>query len=203
MRNGHFLFGFAQKAISISNNDMDPRTPSPEEIVDIILSRRDVYGLDVDSRIREASNNLTARAFFEVLARIDMNTPHIGSVLSDAFSECRSELIGVIGFATPQMRVENSTIFEADDEKAKQYCLKLIFSDEQAAFYQEPLFPDLSADYVLGATRKSKGPVQHLRITLSSADALQTFMESCHANPFLLRVETSTDEEFERAILPS
>jgi hypothetical protein len=181
---------------------MDSQTPSPEQILDIILARREVYGLDIDTRIREASNHLTARAFFEVLARIDMNAPDIGSALSDTFSEHRSELIGVIGFATPQMQMANPTEFETADEKAKQYCLNLIFSDEQAALYQEPLFPDLDADYVLGATCERKGAVQHLRITLSSADALQTFMESCHANPFLLRVKTSTDEEFERAISP-
>lgn len=176
--------------------------PTPERIVDIILSRREVYGLDIDSRIREASNQLTARAFFEVLALIDMNVPDVGSALSDAFSEFRSELLGVIGFATPQMKTADPTDLETADEKARQYCLKLIFHDEQAAFYQEPLFPDLSADYIIGATSKRKGAVKHLRITLSSADALQTFMESCHANPFLLRVESSTDEEFERAISP-
>jgi hypothetical protein len=182
---------------------MGARTPSPEQIVDIILSKREVYGLDVDSRIREAANHVTARAFFEVLARIDMNAPDIGSVLSDTFSQYRSELVGVIGFATPQMRTADPREFETAEEKAKQYCLKLIFSDEQAALYQEPLFPDLGADYILGATCKRKGAVQHLRFTLSSADALQTFMESCHANPFLVRVETSTDEEFERAISPN
>lgn len=131
-----------------------------------------------------------------------MNAPDIGFALSDAFSEFRSELMGVIGFATPQAKMAGPTDFETADEKAKTYCLKLIFRDEQAAFYQEPLFPDLDADYVIGATSKSKGAVKHLRVTLSSADALQTFMESLHANPFLLCVESSTDEEFERAISP-
>jgi len=195
------MFDVESAKIPISNIQMDQRMPpTPERVVDIVLSRREVYGLDIDSRIREAANHLTARAFFEVLARIDMNAPDIGSVLSDAFSEFRSELAGVFGFATPQMRMADATQFETADEKTKQFCLKLIFCDEQAAFYQEPLFPDLDADYVLGATLKRKGAVQHLRVTLSSADALQTFMESCHANPFLLRVENSTDEEFERVV---
>jgi hypothetical protein len=183
--------------------DTHPRTPSPEQIVDIILGKREVYGLDVDSRIREAANQLTARAFFEVLARVDISAPDIGSVLSDAFPDCRSELAGVIGFATGQTRFADPTNFETAEGKAKQYCLKLIFSDEQAAFYQEPLFPDLDVDYVLGATSKRKGAVQHLRIPVSSAEALQTFMESCHANRFLVRVESSTEEEFERAIGPA
>jgi hypothetical protein len=197
------MFDVESTKIPISNVQMDRRMPpTAEQVVDIILSRREVYGLDIDSRIRKAANQLSARAFFEVLARIDMNAPDIGSVLSDAFSEFRSELMGVIGFATPQMKAADPTDFETADEKAKQYCLKLIFCDEQAAFYQESLFPDLSADYVLGATSKLKGAVKHLRITVSSADALQTFMESCHANPFLLRVENSTDEEFERTISP-
>jgi hypothetical protein len=197
------MFDVESAKIPISNVQMDRlMPPTPEQIVDIILSRREVYGLDIDSRIREASNHLTARAFFEVLARIDMNAPDIGSALSDAFSEFRSELMGVIGFATPEAKSADPNDFETTDEKAKQYCLKLIFHDEQAAFYQEPLFPDLSADHVLGATSKRKGAIKHLRITFSNADALQTFMEACHANPFLLRVESSTDEEFERAISP-
>ena len=45
--------------------------PSPDQIADIVLKRRQVYGLDADSHIRQAANRLTARALFELLAPLD------------------------------------------------------------------------------------------------------------------------------------
>lgn len=88
-----------------------------------------------------------------------------------------------------------------EPEKPTEYYLKLVFHDEAAAYYQFPLFPDLCADYVLGASRKRAGCVQHIRIDLSSPEALQTFIESCRSNPHFVRVEPSTAEEFQA--LPS
>jgi hypothetical protein len=65
--------------------------PSPEQIADIILSRRQVYGLDADSRIREAANRLTARALFEILGRLDDKSIDIASQLSELVTACGGE----------------------------------------------------------------------------------------------------------------
>lgn len=128
--------------------------PTPDQIADIVLGKRPVYGIDVDSRIRELANRLTARAFFELLARLDDKSPAFGSELSETVG---SELSGVIGFHTNAMRHGDPSEFEKPACEPKEHYLKLIFRDEQAAYYQFPLFPNLSADYVLGAARKRTG----------------------------------------------
>jgi hypothetical protein len=173
--------------------------PSPNDIVDIILNRREVFGLDTDSRIRAASNCLTARAFFEVLTRVNMDAPDVASVLSEVFSAHASEPLGMIAFDTVGTTKGARTDMEPQTGTAHECWLKLVFANEQAAYYQFPLFPDLDADYVLGATRKRTGAVQHIQLTLSNPEALQTFVESCQENPQLLRVEKSTAEEFDRS----
>ena len=86
-----------------------------------------------------------------------------------------------------------------EPEEPTEVYLRLIFRNEDAAYYQFHLFPDLEADYVLGAARKRTGAVQHVRLALSRPEALQSFIESCRSNPHFLRVEQSTAEEFARA----
>jgi hypothetical protein len=169
---------------------------TPDQIADIVLGKRPVYGLDVDCRIRGLANRLTARAFFEALANLDDASPNFASNLSEIIG---SELSGVIGFHTGAMGQRHPPDFEEQQAEAKEYYLKIVFCDEQAAYYQFHLFPDLSADYVLGAAQKRAGAIQHLRITLSSPEALQTFIESCRSNPHFARVEESSAEEFEGA----
>ena len=176
-------------------------SPSPEQVVDIVLNRRQVYNLDTDSRIREAVNCLTARALFELLARLDDHSPDFPSHLSTLLRELPVEGIsGMIGFHTGDLpsAVEHPEIPELHEKPSEHY-LRLVFSDEQAAFYQFHLFPNLDVGYVCSASQKRAGAVQHLRIQLSRTEALQTFIESCRSNPHLLRVEQSTSEEFEGA----
>ena len=175
--------------------------PSPGKIVDIILSRRMVYGLDTDSTIRQAANVMSARALFEFLAGLDDESTDFGSQVSRLLSEFPShEALYYIRFHTgdiPTTDVQAHAAPEADTPT--EYYLRLVFSDEQAAYYQFPLFPNLEAEYVLGASRKRAGAVQHLRLELSRPEALQAFIESCRTNPHFLRIEESTPGEFERA----
>ena len=174
--------------------------PSPEKIADIILSRRQVYGLDVDSHIRQAANRFTARALFEILGRLDDESVDFTSQLSTLLSEFGGEVSSLIAFDTGDVPAAD---VEADvpqqPEKATEYYLRLVFRNEDAAYYQFPLFPHLEADYLLGAARKRAGAVQHVRIELSRPEALQTFIESCRSNPHFLRVEESTADDFQRA----
>jgi hypothetical protein len=58
-----------------------------DDIADVILNRRRVYSLDVDARIREAADRLNARAFFELLSRLDDRQAGFGETLADL---CRS-----------------------------------------------------------------------------------------------------------------
>ena len=173
---------------------------SPDQIADIVLNRRQVFDLDTDSRIREAANRLTARALFELLAHLDGNAPDFASDLSTLLQ--RFPRTGYAPFASTL-----ATLPTADSEpdtaqhpnKPGEYYLRLVFRDEQAAFYQFHLFPDLDAAYIRGASRKRAGAVQHIRLELSCPEALQAFIESCRSNPHFLRVEHSTADEFHRA----
>jgi len=174
--------------------------PTPDQIADIVLGKQRVYDIDVDSRIRELANRVTARAFFELLGRLDDNSPTFGSEVFETLGGALSELSGVIGFDTGDIRHGDPSDAEEEIAKPKEYYLKLVFCDEQAAYYQFPIFPDLAADYVLGATRKRTGAVQHLHLTLSGPEALQTFIALCRSNPHFVRIEESSVDEFERAL---
>ena len=175
--------------------------PSPEQLVDIILNRREVYGLDADSRIRQAANRLTARAFFEFLEKLDNDSADLPSQLARLLDEFGGEELSyVIGFDTGTVPAsEGEAVVPPPANEPADYYLKLVFADEAAAYYQFPLFPDLGADYVRGAARKRSGAVQHIKIELASSDALQLFIESCRANPHFVRIEQSTAEEFRLA----
>src|SRR5687767_14948768 len=174
--------------------------PSPKNIADIILNRRQVYGLDEDSHIRQAANHLTAKALFEILSRLDDESADFASQLSALLSEFGGgEVSSLIGFDTGDIPTADGEADTPHPAKPTEYFLRLVFRDEDAAYYQFPLFPHLEADYVLGAARKRAGAVQHIRIELSRPEALQTFLESCRSNPHFLRVEESTADEFQRA----
>ncbi len=155
--------------------------PSPERIADIILSRRQVYGLDADSQIREAANRLTARALFEILQCLDDESTDFAAQLSDLLSGLAGpEVCSLVAFHTGDIPTADAEAgAPPQPERPTEYYLKLVFRDEDAAYYQFPLFPDLDADYVLGAARKRTGAVQHIRITL--------------------RIEESTADDFQRA----
>jgi hypothetical protein len=174
--------------------------PTAEKIADIVLGRRQVYGLDADSHIRQAANRLTARALFEILERLDDESADFPSQLSVLLAEFPgAELSSLIGFDTRDIPNGEPETEAQQPERPTEYYLRLVFRDEDAAYYQFPLFPHLEADYVLGAARKRAGAVQHLRLELSRPEALQSFIESCRTNPHFLRVEESTAEEFQRA----
>lgn len=173
---------------------------SPEAVADIILNRREVYGVDIDSRIREAANRVRAGVLFELLGRLDDESEGFASHVSTLLSALPGEEVSALivlgksdnpgGHGKPERE---------QPEKPTEYYLRLVFCDENAAYYQFPVFPNLEADYVVGFSRKRAGTVQHIRLVLSCPEALQTFIESCRTNPHFARVEKSTAEEFERA----
>ena len=185
-------------------------TPDPATLCDIICERREVYGLDLDSRIRTVSNRLTARAFHELLDRLDDASPDfakgLDSVLADFPVYGPDILIGFDDGATPSlMGTLEAGLAGADDSPvvghydSHLYWLKLIFTDEAAAYYQFPLFPDLNLEAMTSVSRKRLGNCQLLRIEFDRPGALQAFTEKCRENPHLLRLEESSSEEFHAA----
>jgi len=175
-------------------------------MADIILNRRLVYGLDVDSLIREAANRLTARALFEMLAKFDPSAPNFREVIReivdaspDALTTGAVDVLVRFDDGMPRLPDGDEQPMPPHPVNPSVHHLKLVFRDEAAARYQFHLFPNLEAPYILGGSQKREGPVQHLRLELSQPEALQAFIDSCRHNPHLLRVEESSAGEFEHA----
>ncbi len=181
-------------------------TPDPATLREIIMERSGHYGLDVDSRLRTAANRLTARAFHELLARLDDTSEDfvkgLDSVLADFPVYGPDILIGFDDGSTPSLlgtiqgEYANSigTTYEPT-----LYWLKLVFTDEAACYYQFPLFPDLHQEAVISASRKRLANTQLLRIEFDRPGGLQTFTEKCRENPFLMYIAESSPEEFHAA----
>src|SRR5688572_18012762 len=122
--------------------------PSAEKIADIILDRRQVYGLDADSQIRQVANRTTARLLFELLGKLDDESPDFGSQLSSLLSAFPGqEISAFVGFDTGDFpRGDSDPEDVSRPEEPTEYYLRLVFCDESAAYYQFSLFPPLEAD---------------------------------------------------------
>lgn len=83
--------------------------------------------------------------------------------------------------------------------KTSEHYLRLVFANEDAAYYQFPVFPNFSADYIVGVGRKRAGASQYIRLELSRADFLQAFIGDCRSNPHLIRIDEASADEFLRA----
>lgn len=174
-------------------------SPTLEQISDIILNRRPVFSLDVDSLIRQAANRLTARALLELLTRMDVKQPEFTSSLSNLLAEVGVEDTILIGFSSGHQRTSDDSTEVKEPSEPSVHYLKLVFEDEQAAYYQFHLFPSFDAPYIMQVSRKRAGAVQHMRLELTDPGALQVFIEECRRNPHFLRVEESTRDEFASA----
>jgi hypothetical protein len=71
-----------------------------------------------------------------------------------------------------------------------------LFRNEDAAYYQFPLFPSMGDPFLAGGARKREGEFQHVRVDLTRPDDLQLFIEGLRSNPHLMAVEESTEEIF-------
>src|SRR5882724_4053524 len=120
--------------------------PTPEQIADIVLNRRPVYDLDTDSHIRQVANRLTARALFELLSRLDDQSPEFASRLTSLIRELPIEGVScMIGFDTGDIPIADEQPDISEPPEPGEHYLRLVFRDEQAAYYQFHLFPNLDA----------------------------------------------------------
>lgn len=174
-------------------------THSFDDIADVVIRRKQVYSLDVDARIREAANRLTARAFFELLSRLDDREPKFGEVLADLCRNVFKEETYAIRFderIVEDVESEASVVEPEESVCGAVHFMRLVFRNEDAAYYQFPLFPNMDRDYIVGGGRKRAGDSQYVRLELTDGRFLQTFIEECRDNPHFLRVEACTEKEF-------
>ena len=176
--------------------------PDPLNLLRIIAGES-VFGMDVDSRIRQASNCLSARILIELFNRCDDSKPGWQNAFAVSLSDLTSgDPDALVGFDDGRWHG-----LEADDESGpgaipeatSSHYLKLTFRNEEASYYQFSLFPGMDEDFLCGGARKREGQFQHVRIDLTDSRYLQLFIEGLRSNPHLLAVEESSEDVFRKA----
>lgn len=170
-----------------------------DDIAEVVIGKKPVYSLDVDARIREAADRLSARAFFELLSRLDDREPEFGNILSDLCKDVLKDETYVIGFDERIVECEENEVLPAEKVAEAVYHLRLVFVNADAAYYQFPLFPNLERDYIVCGGRKRAGEAQYIRLELTEARFLKTFIDECRTNPHFVRIEECSAEEFRDA----
>lgn len=176
--------------------------PDPSILLRIIAGEQ-VFGLDVDSRLRQASNCMSARLMIELFNRCDDSKPGWQVEFAESLSEfVMHDPCALIGFDDGRWQGKE----EDDDDGLPpvqegnfSYYLRLTFRNEDAAYYQFPLFPAMNEPFLAGGARKRENQFQHVRVDLAHSDNLQLFIEGLRANPHLISVEESTEEIFSKA----
>lgn len=168
-----------------------------------IIAGEAVFGLDVDSKIRKASDCMSARLMIELFNRCDDTRPGWQMEFAESLSKCLTgNPSALLGFDDGRWRdneVNDERGLTPIPEANVTYCLKLNFRNEDAAYYQFWLFPTMDEPLVAGGERKREGQFQHVRVDLAHPDDLQLFIEGLRSNPHLISVEESTEEVFSRA----
>jgi hypothetical protein len=167
-----------------------------DDIADVVLNRKQVYSLDVDARLRDAADRLSARAFFELLSRLDDRKASFGETLGDLCRDVFKEETYVIGFGERIENTAESDVVPEDPVCGAVHYLRMVFVNADAAYYQYPLFPNMDRDYIVGGARKRAGDCQYVRLELTEGRFLQTFIEECRQNPHFVRVEECSEKEF-------
>lgn len=166
------------------------------------IAGENVFGLDVDSRIRSAANSLSARLMIETFARCNKESK---DWIIDFLTSLEEYSVGdpslLVGFDDGRWQglTEGDETIDYTECEGKDYFLKLEFHSEDACFYQFCMFPALDEPFILGASRKREGKYQFLSVELAHEEDLQVFIQHLRGNPFLVAVLESHEEEFIQA----
>lgn len=173
--------------------------PDPTVLLRVI-SGEPVFGLDVDTRIRQAANCMSARLMIEWFLRCDDTVEGWAERFAGSLTELASGDPGsLIGFDDGRWQgkeVEDESELSSIPEAICTFYLKLEFRNEDAAYYQFPLFPAMDEPFLAGGARKRELQFQHLRVDLAHPDDLQLFIEGLRSNPHLIAVEESSETAF-------
>ena len=85
----------------------------------------------------------------------------------------------VIGFDDGTMERVADDVVPEEPVAGAEYYLRLVFRNDDAAYYQFALFPNTGRDYIVSAARKRTGDSQYIRLELTEARFLKTFIQEC------------------------
>ena len=167
-----------------------------------VISGETVFGLDVDSKIRQGSNETSAMALVQLFNRCDDSVPGWEKDFADSLMEhSTGDPSCLIGFDDGRWQgLEEGDDGDWTEPVAESvHYLKLGFTNADAAYYQFHLFPAIEAPFLAGCSRMREGEFQHLRIELTAPTHLQEYIRRLRSNPHLVSVEESTEEIFNAA----
>jgi hypothetical protein len=169
-------------------------------VIRVLTTDDIVFGIAIDSLLRQGGNEMTAGALFRGLQRLDFTSPDFPNQLEQFISEfSQGDPSVLIGFDDGRWQ----DLPEGDSEEPESessptvYHLRLVHSSDEASFY---LFHAgsrvLDASGVTGGARKREGAIHHVRVELSHPRYLQQVLSRARECPHLLRVEESTEADF-------
>jgi len=177
-------------------------SPDPSALIRVLCGER-VFGLDTDSKILQAANEVSARAMFEMFVRCDTSHVNWASKYADDLMEITtgdpSILIGFDDGRSQGLESNGEQTLVEDSATGCEVYLRLEFTNEDASYYQFSLFPALNEPFIQGASRKREGRFQHIRVELAHSDDLQVFIQHLRSNPHLKAVHDSDAAAFKAA----
>lgn len=176
-------------------------TENANRVIRVLTTDDVVFGLEIDSLLRQGGNEMTAMALLRALDRFDFASDGFPSLLAEFVSSHSlgdpSSLIGFDDGRWQDLPEGDDSEAEEESDSVSVHFLRLIHSSEDASYY---LFHAsgrvLDGSYVRGSARKREGAIHHLKVELSHPRFLQQVVARARECPHLLRVEESSEEEF-------
>lgn len=174
------------------------------KVIRVLGTDERVFGLEIDSRIRQAGNGMTAGALFRMLHAADVGAEDFAEKLDDWIRTLGLEEPScLIGFDDGQwvdlpMAEEGGAAEEtASAGEPVSHYLRVVYSSVDASYY---LFHSASRLFegtgVAGVGRKREDAVHHVRVDLSDPRQLQHIITRARECPHVVRVEESSADEF-------
>lgn len=159
-----------------------------------------VFGVAIDSLLRQGGNGMTAGALLRGLQKLDFTSPEFPDQLEQFIGEFTegdpSVLIGFDDGRWQDLPEGNSE--EPESERSPiVFHFRFVHSSDEASFY---LFHAgsrvLDGSGVTGGARKREGAIHHVRVELSHPRHLQQVLNRARECPHMIRVEESTEADF-------
>lgn len=172
------------------------------KIIRVLGTEERVFGLEIDSLIREAANGMTAGALFRMLHSVDMDSEDFPQKLGDFMRETGvNGPWSLIGFDDGRwvdlpMAEEGEEEATPEGEPVSHY-LKIVYTSEDASFY---LFHSagsrLDGTGIEGGAQKRENEFHHVEVRLTDPRQLQHIITRARGCPHVVRVVEETAEEF-------
>jgi hypothetical protein len=184
-----------------SNSILPMTSEDATKVMRVLCTDDNVFGLAIDSLLRQGGNEMTAGALLRGLQQLDFSLENFHDQLSQFISEfSQGDPSILIGF--DDGRWQDLPVGEITDDaelssSPSVHHLRVIHSSEDASFY---LFFSgsriLEGCGITGGARKREGAIHHVRVELSHPRFLQQVLTRTRECPHVIRIEESTEAEF-------